>query len=122
MKRILHKILLIEDDIWLAESYSRCLSKFDCKVVTSQHDALDVLNDFTPDVIVADIILDDGLVFDLLSQLQSYDDAHSIPVIICSTISKKYNISDLKSYGVVKIIDKSQVTPDQLSSEIGKIL
>lgn len=115
-------VLLIEDDMWLADSYRGCLAGkgFECEVVATAEEAMDIIDTRIPDVIVADIMLGDHTVIGLLHELQSYDDTQKIPVIICSSIAKSAALmqEQLHEYGVVEILDKATVTPDGLATTV----
>lgn len=116
------RVLLIEDDNWLAESYLRALQQFECRLSTDSQQAIQQVNDWLPDCIVADIVLPGGLVIDLLHELQSYGDTKTIPVIICSSIAAKYRLEDLASYGVVALCDKAALRPQQLLQYVERAL
>ena len=95
------KILLIEDDRWLADSY------------------MDVLNDY--ELIIADVMLERGLVFDLLHELQSYDDTSQIPVILCTSLAQRITLKDVKQYGVIAVLDKATLTPKILREAVESV-
>lgn len=115
-------VLLIEDDMWLADSYQEVLSHdgFECVAVTTVDEALEIINTTVPDVIVADVLLGDHTVIGLLHELQSYEDTGLVPVIICSSLAKSaaHLQEQLHEYGVVEILDKATVTPDVLAMTV----
>lgn len=115
-------VLLIEDDMWLADSYRDVIASkgFECEVVATAEEAMDVIDTRIPDVIVADIMLADHTVIALLHELQSYDDTQKIPVIICSSLAKSavHLQEQLHEYGVVEILDKATVTPEGLATTV----
>ena len=116
------QVLLIEDDMWLADSYKEVLEGegFECTAVTTVDEALDIINTTVPDVIVADVLLGDHTVIGLLHELQSYEDTGLVPVIICSTLAKSaaHLQEQLHEYGVVEILDKATVTPESLAMTV----
>ena len=111
-------IVLIEDDAWLADSFCATLHAGgydDIRTFTSAHDAMKAIDKKLPDVIIADLLLGDHTSFTLLHELQSYKDTAQIPVIICTGAgTKELTAARMKSYGVVALLDKAHVTPDQL--------
>lgn len=115
-------VLLIEDDMWLADSYRDVISSkgLECEVVATAEEAMDTIDARVPDVIVADIMLADHTVIGLLHELQSYDDTQKIPVIICSSLAKSaiHLQEQLHEYGVVEILDKATVTPEGLATTV----
>lgn len=117
------RILLIEDDVWLAHSYTQSLGKaYSITVVNSSHDAINSIDTAHVDVIVADVMLENGLVFDLLHELQSHSDTMSTPVIMCSSLASSLQLKDLVAYGVVALLDKSLLTPDSLRVAVQRAL
>lgn len=116
-------ILLIEDDVWLAQSYATILNDhYDVKIVENGAAAMECIDDEGFDLLVADVMLESGLVIDLLHELQSYPDTMNIPVIICSSLASTMTLEELAPYGVVKILDKATVTPQELKTAVQQAL
>ncbi len=110
-------ILLIEDDQWLADSYLATMSAQGLSVrqVSTGREAMQLIEERPPAVIVADVLLGDHTSFSLFHELQSYEDTRQIPVILCTTLGQtKFKNSELKAYGVQEVFDKATLTPDQL--------
>lgn len=116
------RILLIEDDRWLAESYQRILTDvYEVTIASGGQEALDHIDTHTVDLIVADIMLDGGVVIDVLHDLKSYIDTRDIPVILLSSLSGQVALSDVESYGVVALLDKAVATPRTILQTIQKV-
>ncbi len=114
-------ILLIEDDHWLADSYMRTLSRSGYSVVWAEgaEAAMRSVEEFTPDCIVADVMLEGHTIFSLLHELQSYDDTRHVPIIVCSNLThESLDQERLHHYGVVRVLDKGTLTPDSLDLAI----
>lgn len=115
-------VLLIEDDHWLADSYRQILIAhgFECQAVAEAGLAMRVIEDSPPDVIVADVLLGDHTVVPLLHELQTYEDTRTTPVILCTAINTGTVdlTKQLHSYGVVAVLDKSTLTPEQLLNTV----
>lgn len=110
-------VLLIEDDQWLADSYQTMMSSQDINVrqVSTGHEAMQCIEDETPAVIVADVMLGDHTSIALFHELQSYNDTQSIPVILCTTLGQTaFDAVELKTYGIELVLDKATLTPEQL--------
>lgn len=116
------KVLLIEDDPWLADSYAHSLTGrgYDVGVSASAAEAIDTIDRSRPNVVVADVILGDANVLALLHELQSYEDTSRIPVILCSSLPLEdfHNNGALSAYGVRDVLDKANLTPDGLVDAI----
>lgn len=114
---IMHRIVLIEDDQWLADSYSMMLTSrgHDVTHFSTAHEAMTWIDANHPALIIADIMLGDHNTLTLLHELQSYPDTAAIPVIICTSLgTQALSDADLESYGIVEVLDKATMTPDQL--------
>lgn len=118
------EVLIIEDDEWLSEQYSRILKLSGYGVKTSSNAllAIDIIDKKIPDIIILDILLTGNTAFALLHELQSYTDTANIPIIICSNLSSNLNIDELKKYGIQLILDKTKMKPDDLTSAIRSLI
>lgn len=123
------KILLVEDDAWLAELYQTVLElDTNCKVLIAgtAAAALDTLDE-NPDtaLIVLDMFLPEHNGIEFLHEIASYEDINSIPVIVLSSVYQHdFGMTDerWKHYGVVKYLYKPRTKPDDLLTEIKKQL
>lgn len=110
-------VLLIEDDQWLADSYQVMLRAqgINVRQVSTGHEAMQLIEKETPAVVVADVLLGDHTSITLFHELQSYEDTRVIPIILCTTLAQtKFSDAQLKSYGIVAVLDKATLTPEQL--------
>jgi CheY-like chemotaxis protein len=112
------KLLLIEDDRWLADSYMHVLEEYDIDSAVSGQDAMDLIDVNDYDLIIADVMLERGLVIDLLHELQSYDDTAQLPIVLCTTLAQRINLEDVRAYGVVAVLDKTTLTPKLLREAV----
>jgi DNA-binding response OmpR family regulator len=120
-----HRILLVDDDRWWGESHGRILERagYECVIAGSANSAIEMIDDFVPTAIVLDVMLPGANGLQLLHELQSYDDTHQVPVILCSNLSAiRFQIVALQSYGVRMILDKSTVTPSQLIKAVKAVI
>lgn len=111
------RVLLVEDDAWLADSYRHILdgAGFETQCARDGHEAIRLVETFTPDCIVADVLLEGQTVIGLLHELQSYDDTAQTPVVICTALSHPgIQLEQLHQYGVRAVLDKATLTPEQL--------
>jgi CheY-like chemotaxis protein len=111
-------VLLIEDDQWLADSYQVMLRAQGVEVrqVSTGHEAMQLIEEELPAVVVADLLLGDHTSITLFHELQSYEDTRAIPIILCTTLAQtKFSDAQLRSYGIVEVLDKATLTPEQLT-------
>lgn len=110
-------ILLIEDDQWLADSYLATLRSRGHEVTqfSTATEAMEWIAKTIPALIIADVMLGDHNSFTLFHELQSYADTAAIPVIVCTSLAtQELTKVNLRSYGIVEVLDKAMLTPDKL--------
>lgn len=117
-------VLIVEDDRWMAEQYQRTLSEAGIRVETVSHAlaAIDSIDLSTPDVLVLDLLLAGPNAFTLLHELKSHADLATIPVILCTTSADELVDEDMKAYGVLEVLDKTTMRPQDLVAAIKKAL
>lgn len=118
------KILLVEDDPWLAELEIKTLEAAGFLVTHAAHarEAIVLVDDIEPDVMILDVLLTGTTAFALLHELQSYDDTGELPIILCTNMAESVRIEDVKSYGVRRIVDKTTMKPDDLIAAVRSVL
>ncbi len=111
------KILIIEDDAWLADNYRLLLEKsgWQVRVVGLASEAIDIIDDFKPHVLLLDFILPLKNAPTLLNELQSHTDMAVLPIILCTSIpERQLDSAVLEHYGVRQVFDKTLVTPAEI--------
>ncbi len=118
------RVLLVEDDTWLAETEASVLQQAGFEVVVAPHalDAVEHVNQQAPDVIVLDVLLAGSTAFALLNELQSYGDTNKIPVVLCTNLAEQINSSQLKEYGVKRVVDKTTMHPEDIVAAVRAVL
>lgn len=82
--------------------------------------AVQALDAGLPQLIFLDILLDGPDGFTLLNELNSYSDTAEIPIIIASSLS--FSRQDLLPYGVVEVLNKETMTPEQITDIAREVL
>jgi DNA-binding response OmpR family regulator len=118
------KVLIVEDDEWLAEQFVRALKKESINAIAVNHAlvAIDAIDEIKPNVIILDVLLTGSTAFSLMHELQTYDDTSKIPVILCTNIATEIDLETLKPYGVKKILDKTLMKPGDLAAAVRSAL
>lgn len=118
------KILLVEDDPWLAELEVRTLEGAGFEVAHSPHapSAIVAIDDVQPDVIILDLLLTGTTAFALLHELQSYDDTGKVPIILCTNMAESVQLEDMTAYGVRRIVNKATMIPADLVAAVKAVL
>lgn len=105
-------VLLIEDDLWLADSLSRSIkslsgAQIKVIVISDPDAAFDVVDQIKIDYMVIDFYLGKFNCLTLLNEMASYADTKKIPKTVLASAVNKLNLDDLKAYGVKALLDKS---------------
>lgn len=117
-------ILVVEDDIWLAEQHLRTLQAAGLRGEHVAHAlaAIDAIDVVRPDVLVLDVLLAGPNAFTLLHELQSHADLAGIPVILCTNSADQLPPEDMGAYGVRQILDKATMHPSDLITAVRRVL
>lgn len=118
------KIVVVEDDVLLAKHMLRTLEKAGYKTYHAAHsvDAIDVIDDESPDVIFLDMLLTGSTGLVLLHELQSHSDLAKIPVIVCTNLTKHVSLDELSPYGVRRVLDKATMVPSDIVTAVRSVL
>ena len=118
------KILVVEDDKFLASAYRIKLSKsgFEVQVAGDGNEAIAQLQTFTPDLILLDLIMPGKDGFNTLMQLKTDARWKNIPIIIASNLGQQEDIQKGMRMGATDFIVKSDTSLEQVMDKINKIL
>lgn len=110
------RVLLVEDEPWLAELQAASLTKAGYAVEYAAHAqaAMGRIDEATPAVIVLDMMLTGATGMALLHELQSHEDLRHIPVVLCTSASDAMALDEVRPYGVRRILDKTTMQPDDI--------
>ena len=117
-------ILFIDDDQFVTTLYKGVLQS-EGFVVDTAHtgtEALEKLDQTTPDLIILDLNIPDFNGAEILRLVRSTQHLIHIPVIIFSSGYIQKLVVDVKELGVSKILTKAQCPPGRLLSEVKEIL
>ncbi len=118
------RVLLVEDDAWLAEMEEQVLSAEGYEVVIAPHAlaAIDAIDAKAPDIIILDVLLAGSTAFALLNELQSHDDTKAIPVVLCTNLAEQFDADKLAEYGVKRVVNKTTMHPGDLVVAVKAVL
>lgn len=118
------KILVAEDDRFLASAYKMKLSKSGYEVILASdgEEATKMLSEIIPDLILLDLVMPTKDGFQVLKDINANEKWRKIPVIIASNLGQKEDIELGKKLGAVDYIIKSDLSMEELLAKIEKIL
>jgi len=118
------KVLVAEDDTYLANAYKLKLAKsgFKVKVVTDGEELLGSMGRFKPDIIVLDLVMPIKDGFSTIKELKEHKSWCKIPLIIASNLGQKEDIDKGLALGADDYIVKSDYSLEDLVSKILKLL
>lgn len=117
------KVLIVEDDTYLANAYRVKLTKagFEVKNAFDGQEALDILQTYTPDVILLDIVMPRKDGFATLQEIKANEKWKDIPVILASNLGQKEDRERGISLGAVEFFTKTDFTLNNLIEKINNI-
>lgn len=109
-------IFIIDDDRVMAECIKRAI-KVPARIFSNAIEAMNAISEgLVPELIFLDILLDGPDGFTFLNELVSYPDTKNIPIVIVSSLD--FSERDLSSYGVVGILNKDTMTPEEIRNYV----
>lgn len=117
-------ILLVEDDSFVSDIYQTKIGKEGFKVVPAENgvEAVKRLEEFTPDLILLDIVMPymDGM--EVLRKIKSQERWKKIPIILLTNLSDKEKIEEALGIGANDYLIKSHFTPSEVISKVNMVL
>ena len=116
------RLLIVEDDpAWAAvmERYARDVDAAS-RVVLSGGQAMELIDEWRPDVLLLDMLLAGETGVALLNELRSHDDLATLPVVVGSSV--ELDQVQLAPFGVRAVLDKSRATPREIRAALRKVL
>ena len=105
-------IFIIEDDRGWENYYRRILKSYELDFFHDGVGAIAAMAEEMPELVILDILLTGPTGFAVLNEMRSYPDLAKVPVIIVTSVSIKDELA--KQYGVVEVLDKGKMTPQEL--------
>lgn len=118
------KILVAEDDVYLANAYRVKLTKagFDVKIASDGQEALDTLPTFSPNIILLDLVMPRKDGFTALAEIRAKNEWKTLPIIIASNLGQKEDIEKGMRLGATDFIIKSEMPLNDLITKINTLI
>lgn len=120
----MRKILVVEDDKYLSGAYRVKLLKmgFEVRTAGDGEEALEVLETFTPDLILLDLVMPRKDGFSTLEDIKKNDAWKAIPVLIATNLGQKEDIERGMKLGAVDYLVKTDTSVDEFVNKINNVL
>lgn len=118
------KILVIEDDRFLSSLMKARLEKEGYKVSQAfdGEEALSLLRQLKPDLIIMDLIMPKVSGFELLENVSVDPQLNHIPIMILSNLGQESDIEKVKRLGAAKYFVKVKTSIDELVNHVKEML
>lgn len=119
-----YKIVIIEDDTFLAEMY---VTKFELEgfkiyAAINGDDGVKLVKKIKPDLILLDILLPKKNGFEVLEELKGDKDVKDIPVILLTNLGQKEDVDKGLELGAVDYLIKAHFVPSEVVEKVKGIL
>ena len=105
-------IFVIDDDKIMAECIARATGR-EVQIFSDGIEAMSAIAEGNlPELIFLDILLSGPDGFTFLNEMISYPDLNKIPIVIVSSLD--FSGQDLSQYGVVGVLNKDTMTPEDI--------
>jgi DNA-binding response OmpR family regulator len=114
------KILLIEDEAFIADIYARELTKagFNVKVARDGTTGLQALEEDTYDLLLLDIMLPGIHGLEILRQWRTKNPQSTMPVVLLTNLGQDEVIKEAFTLGAKGYLIKASYTPKQVVNEV----
>jgi len=118
------KILLVEDDSFLAEMYATKfnLEGFEVEIAADGERGLELARKENPDIILLDILLPKLDGFTVLRRLKKNSKTKSIPIVLLTNLGQKDDIKKGLEEGAEGYLIKAHFMPSEVVEKIKKII
>lgn len=118
------KILIAEDDQFLANAYKAKLTKvgFEIEIAQDGDETIQALTTFSPDALLLDLMMPKKDGFSVLEEIRKDPRFKSLPVIVASNLGQKEDIDRAMSIGASGYVVKSNLSLSQLVEKINELL
>ncbi len=118
------KVLFIEDEATLQETFGDILGKNKCKMISALNGeiGLRLAKSEKPDLILLDIILPKMNGFEVLKMLKEDPKTNNIPVIVLTNLENMEDINKAIELGATTYLVKTKYTIEEVINKIKKAL
>ncbi|MBU2612853.1 response regulator [Patescibacteria group bacterium] len=114
------KILIAEDDKFLAKAYEAKLEKsgFEVTIAKDGEEALRMMKETKPDLVLLDLVMPVKNGFEVLEEISKDATLKKIPIIIVSNLGQEADVMHGKELGVADYLVKAEYSLQQVTDLI----
>jgi len=118
------KILIAEDDMFIATAYKTKLESADYEVIhaTNGEEAMKELAKDPPDLVLLDLLMPVKNGFDVLHEMKEDPALKDIPVIVLSNLGQNEDVARCMQLGAEDFIVKTRLKFSDLLGDIAKLV
>lgn len=118
------KILVAEDDLFLANAFKAKLSKvgFELEIAQDGEETMQKITTFQPDALLLDLMMPKKDGFAVLEELRRDERYKSMPIIVASNLGQQEDIDRAMKLGASGYVVKSNLSLSQLVEKINAFL
>lgn len=118
------RILLVEDDRYLRRACEASLRQrgFSVTVAVDGKEALDLVRQAAPDLILLDLLMPRMSGIEVLRALRAEASTRVIPVLILSNSSREEDAEEIRTLGVSDYLIKSNLSLQELGERVTRLL
>ncbi|MEK7142089.1 MAG: response regulator [Patescibacteria group bacterium] len=120
-----HKILIVDDDVFLLDMYATKFKEegFDVEIAQGGKEALDKIKEgLYPEVVLLDVVMPGMDGFEVLGTIRKDNLIPTSKIIILSNLGQKENIDKGKELGVTDYVVKAYFTPSEVVKKANEAL
>lgn len=121
-----YKVLLCEDEVYVARSYVRKLELEGFEVIQANNgvECIEFMQKEKPDLVILDLMMPLQTGFETLEKIKNGDDADlkKIPIIVASNLGQQSDIDEAAKLGAVDFLVKSNISLKELIEKVNKYL
>lgn len=117
-------ILIVEDDVFLADLYKTkfTLEGFKVAAAYDGEKGLELAKKVVPDVILLDLVLPKMSGFDVLREIKLDKKVRDVPVILLTNLSQKSDVEKGMKLGADDYLIKAHFMPSEVVEKIKKLV
>lgn len=117
-------VMVVEDDLFLSQLLSNRLGREGINVIRAGdgEEALSILRDTKPDLILLDLILPKKSGFEVMEEIQKNPLLKRAPIVIISNLGQDDDISRGKQLGAIEYYVKAKISIEDLVVKVKELL